>query len=218
MQYRTAGHYLPVALLSGRNIWVKVAVWRNSRREAGCAQRKTRLWARNISCRRRKKLLRAFSSPWAKTKNWGPFFLICRRQFRQKKKLIHVYMCVAWKPHRDWALGTSPMTDYGEWRIWHSKLCFSLFYRLTWAWRRWPRVTPDFGSMSVISSFLLQDSPGNPEIRLLEVRKVFKRSLLLGFQARIRAYIAIFRLRWRGSPGDAPQVCCATRNRRRITN
>ena len=34
-------------LLRGRNIWVKIAVLRNSRREAGCAQRNTRFRARN---------------------------------------------------------------------------------------------------------------------------------------------------------------------------
>ena len=35
-------------------------------------------------------------------------------------------------------------------------ICFSLFYRLTWVRRCWPRAAPDFGSVSVISSFLLQ--------------------------------------------------------------
>ena len=38
------------------------------------------------------------------------------------KKHIYVYVaCVTWKretrQHRDWALGTSPITDYNEWRI-----------------------------------------------------------------------------------------------------
>ena len=33
------------ALLRGRNIWVKMAVLRNSRREAGWAQRNKRFWA-----------------------------------------------------------------------------------------------------------------------------------------------------------------------------
>ena len=42
----------------------------------------------------------------------------------------------------------------------------------------------------MISSFLLQDIPRHPDTRLFEVREAFKRSLLLGFQARIRAYIA----------------------------
>ena len=37
-----------VALLRWRNIWVKIAVLRNSRREAACEQRNTRFWVRNI--------------------------------------------------------------------------------------------------------------------------------------------------------------------------
>ena len=44
----------------------------------------------------------------------------------------------------------------------------------------------------MISSFLLQDIPTHPDTRLFEVREAFKRSLLLGFQVHIRAYIAIF--------------------------
>ena len=47
-------------------------------------------------------------------------------------------------------------------------------------------------SVSVIRSFLLQDIPRHPDIRLFEVREAFKRSLLRGFQAHIRAYIAFF--------------------------
>ena len=45
------GHQLVVALLRGRNIWVKIAVLCISRLEAGCAQRNTRFWARNIVAR-----------------------------------------------------------------------------------------------------------------------------------------------------------------------
>ena len=67
---------------------------------------------------------------------------------------------------------------------------FLSFYRLTWVQRCWPRATPDFGSVSVITSVLLLDIPRHPDTRLFEVREAFKRSLLLGFQARIRAYIA----------------------------
>ena len=44
----------------------------------------------------------------------------------------------------------------------------------------------------MISSFLLQDIPRHPDTRLFEVRGAFKRSLLLDFQAHIRAYIATF--------------------------
>ena len=43
----------------------------------------------------------------------------------------------------------------------------------------------------MISSFLLQDIPRHPDTRLFEVRGAFKRSLLLDFQAHIRAYIAL---------------------------
>ena len=44
----------------------------------------------------------------------------------------------------------------------------------------------------MISSFLLQDTPRHPDTRLFQVREAFKWSSLLGFQAHIRAYIAIF--------------------------
>ena len=44
----------------------------------------------------------------------------------------------------------------------------------------------------MISSFLLQDIPRHPDTRLFEVREACKRSLLLGFQAHIRACIALF--------------------------
>ena len=67
-------------------------------------------------------------------------------------------------------------------------LCFSLFYRLTWVQRCWHRATFDSGSASVISSFLLQDVPSH-DTRLVEVREAFKRTLLLGFRGKIRAYI-----------------------------
>ena len=31
---------------------------------------------------------------------------------------VFMYMlCVTWKRHGDWAMGTSPITGYGEWRI-----------------------------------------------------------------------------------------------------
>ena len=45
-------------------------------------------------------------------------------------------------------------------------ISFSLFYQLTWVHRCWPRATPDFGSLSVITSFLLQDIPRHPDTRL----------------------------------------------------
>ena len=52
------------------------------------------------------------------------------------------------------------------------------------------RSTPDFGIVSVNSSFLPQDIPRHPDAHLFEVREAFKRTLLLGFRAYIRAYIA----------------------------
>ena len=81
---------------------------------------------------------------------------------------------------------------------------FVSLYRLTWAQRCWPRATDEFGSVSAISSFLLQDIPRHPDTRLFEVREVFKRSSLLGFQAYVRAYIAMF-FASGGSPGACVQ-------------
>lgn len=46
-----------VAKLRWRNIWINISVLRNCRREAGCAQRDTRCWARNIFHRRLKKIV-----------------------------------------------------------------------------------------------------------------------------------------------------------------
>ena len=76
-------------LLRGRNIWVKIAVLRNSRREAGCAQRNTRFWGRNIFRRRPKKCCAPFLRRRQK-KKWGPFLLIRRR--RLQKKRLFMYM------------------------------------------------------------------------------------------------------------------------------
>ena len=59
------GHWLPDALLRGRNIWVKMTILRN-----------TRFLARNICCLRRKKLLCALK------KKWSTFFL---NRLRRKK-------------------------------------------------------------------------------------------------------------------------------------
>ena len=58
---------LAVALLRWRNFWVKIAVLRNSRREAGCAQRNARFWARNIFHR-------------------GRFFFCCGLFFRRRRE------------------------------------------------------------------------------------------------------------------------------------
>ena len=61
-------------LSRGRNIWVKIPVLRNSRREAGCAQRNARFWARNMFRRQAiKKMLREFFSPGGEKKNWALF-------------------------------------------------------------------------------------------------------------------------------------------------
>ena len=53
---------------------------------------------------------------------------------------------------------------------------------MTWVHRCWPQATPDVGSVSVISSFLLQDIPRH-DTRLVEVREAFERTLLRGFRA-----------------------------------
>ena len=92
-----------------------------------------------------------------------------------------------------------------------------VYFRLTWKQRCRPQATPDFGSVGVISSFLLEDIPRHPDTPLFEVREAFKRSLLNGFQAHVRAYFAI--LFASGAVRKTPCVtCCSARNRRRTTN
>ena len=63
----------------------------------------------------------------------------------------------------------------------------------------------------MISSFLLQDILRHPDTRLFEVREAFERSLLLGLQAHIRAYIAIFSppAALRGPSGGPLRGACA---------
>ena len=61
-------HWLAVALLRGRSISVKIAVLRNSRREAGCAQCNTRFW------RFCEKECCAFFFAVGEKKKGGPFF------------------------------------------------------------------------------------------------------------------------------------------------
>ena len=107
-----------------------------------------------------------------------------------------------------WRLRIGNVTDHRLWRMANRVLIrFSLFCRLTWVQRCWSRASPDFGSVSVVSSFLLQDIPRHPDTRLFEVREAFKRSLLLDFQAHIRAYIAIFSppAALRGPSGGPPR-------------
>ena len=67
--------------------------------------------------------------------------------------------------------------------------------------RCWPRATPDFGSLSVISSFL-QDIPRH-DARFFEVREAFKRTLMLRFRAYISEYIAKKKKASGGPPGGA---------------
>ena len=88
-------------------------------------------------------------------------------------------------------------------------VCSSLFYRLPWVQRCCPRATPDFGSLSVISSFVLQDIPKH-DTHLFEVREAFKRFLLPGFRAYISAYIAKKkRFRRPSRPPGTPAGACA---------
>ena len=63
---------MAVVLLRGRNVWVEIAVLRNSRREALVVR--TRFLARNIFGRRRRKVLCGLFSPDATKKNESPFF------------------------------------------------------------------------------------------------------------------------------------------------
>ena len=112
-------------------------------------------------------------------------FLLCRRWCFFLNLIYVLRICVCnvetteeighWERHR------SPTMANGEYSI----NMFLSFYRLTWVQRCWPRATPDFGSVSVISSFLLQDIPRHPDTRLFEVREAFKRTLLLGVFRRV---------------------------------
>ena len=69
--WHLAGHQLAVALLRGRNIWDKVAVSRNSRREAGCAQHKhVILGAQHFPPQAKRNVAH---------QKWGPFFLLRQR-------------------------------------------------------------------------------------------------------------------------------------------
>ena len=57
-------------------------------------------------------------------------------------------------------IGMGNVTDRRRWRISNVVfILFSLFHWLTWVQRCWPRATPDFGSVSVMSSFLLPRYP-----------------------------------------------------------
>ena len=129
------------------------------------------LGAQQFSPKAKKNVARLFFAVGQK-KKMGPFFLYFAGVF---------FFCKAclWKRHM--RLGIGNVTDHRLWRMVNTVfICFSLFYRLTWVQRCWPRATtPDCGSVSVISSFLLQDIPRHPETRLLEVREAFKRSLLV---------------------------------------
>ena len=97
------------------------------------------------------------------------------------------------------------------------------------------RAIPGFGSVSVISSFLLLDIPRH-DTRLFEVQEALKRTLLPGFRAYIGAYISQAKIASGGHPGDGGQgglrgplsgacppaqrnthcvACCGPRNTRR---
>ena len=98
------GHWLAVALLRGRNNWVKIAVFRNSRREAGCAQRKNAVFgAQRFSPPakiKKKKMLHAFFLPEVKETFAKHFFSNspCRRFFfKAEKKGTFFYIAVAVK-------------------------------------------------------------------------------------------------------------------------
>ena len=75
------------------------------------------------------------------------------------------------------------------------------------------RSAPDFGIVSVNSSFLPQDIPRHPDAHLFEVREAFKRTLLPSFGAYMSAYIAKKKSTPAALPGDPPgplrgATCC----------
>ena len=73
-----------VGLLRGRNLWVKIAVLRNNRREVGYEQRNARFLVRNIFRRRGKNVMRAFFSPEANIVCGAPVFSIALRVGKTK--------------------------------------------------------------------------------------------------------------------------------------
>ena len=74
--------------------------------------------------------------------------------------------------------------------------------------------SPDFGSVYVISSFLLQDLPGH-DTRLIEVWEAFKRTLLPGVRAYSGVYYCVYREKRGTLAGGGPQGGAA-RNTRRV--
>ena len=85
-------------------------------------------------------------------------------------------------------------------------MCFLSFLSIDLGAAMLARASPDFGSVSVISSFLLQDIPRHPDTRLFEVREEFTRSLFIGFQAHSRIYRNLFAS---GGPADAEPLITA---------
>ena len=111
--------------LARAQYFVKIPIVRNSRREAGCAQRDTRFWARNIFRRRPKKFARLFFALGAE-KKIGPFFSTSSEVIFFFWKLIRVYVvCATWKRHK--RLGIGNVTDHRLWRMANIVLiCFFL--------------------------------------------------------------------------------------------
>ena len=72
-------------------MWVKIVVLRNSRREAGCAQRNTLLGRATFFAEGEKML--PFFFAIGGTKKWGIFFLIIRSE-KKKEKPIFLFAVV----------------------------------------------------------------------------------------------------------------------------
>ena len=135
----------------------------------------------------------------------GPFFSTSPKVIFFKGLFMYQGICYVCNMETTQRLGIGNVTDHRLWRMVNIVLiCFSLFYRLTWGQRCWPR--SEFGSVSVISSFILQDIPRHDtRIYFRGSREASKRTLLLGVRASISAYIAQNALRrLLGSPQQTP--------------
>ena len=139
----------------------------------------------------KKIVARLFFRRYAKKKNWGSFFYFAGGDF-----FLGAYLCIMLcNMETTWRLGIGNVTDHRLWRMVNIVLVLIYFsflpIDLGAAMLAPSNSCPDFGSVGVISSFLFQGIPRYPDTHFFEVREPFKRSLLVDFQAHIRAYIAV---------------------------